>query len=146
MRDQVAFPQILIKRLERRLSHVRRPLSQGLSQGIVELNLPPRSQKEAKFFGFCLKEVVMLLTNKKILGTVAAIVMSIGMAVPATAKSVPINKHGHKHHGRNVAIGLAAATAAAIAAGQSGSSCRRWERQCDDGSRRACRKYQANCE
>ena len=110
----------------------------------------------------------MLSTNKKILGSLAAVVMAIGMAAPASAKQfkpgmnpykplpgnkiqqpmpkpLPVNKHGHKHHGRNVAIGLAAATAAAIAANAS-SSCRRWERQCDDGSRRACRKYEANCE
>ncbi len=88
----------------------------------------------------------MLSNSKKLLAGCAAVVMAIGMAAPAMAKPVQINKHGHKHHGRNVAIGLAAATAAAIAAGQGESNCRRWDRQCDDGSRRACRKYRANCE
>lgn len=59
---------------------------------------------------------------------------------------LPANKHGHKHHGRNVAIGIAAATAAAIAASSGSGRCHRWAVQCEDGSRRACRKYEANCE
>ena len=110
-----------------------------------------------------------MLSTNKFVAVLAAIMMALGMVSPALAKQfkpglnpykplpgqtyqqpapkpLPVNKHGHKHHGRNVAIGLAAATAAAIAASSSGSNCRRWEHQCDDGSRRACRKYDAYCD